>query len=530
MTDQTNFVTLNEGDPILQCEARISVIEDVSITVDLMDFGNSTAVDEIFAYAEKTFRTVIENTLGNYPRVRFNLAASVNLEKQNGEKVPFVELGNRPEFLYRHKHHRDQAIRKQFLKISNPQHYKETYGGIEIENDTSGSAYSHVTSVSTIRMILITPLSYNAKALSTGLRLKAGQKFARHLDFLPYNSDKYCFFHCLYQALFEAPDVKKFRSLNKNKEYMEGFNAFFKEFSLEDFYAEDLFLIDNIVTIEQRLKASINVFRSVEDRVELYYRSNFKHDAENPVNILLIPLCAFESTREGGVDPEPGEAIRQAADIDAKSFLTKVSTLEYVNTVEAHAAVLNKSFFSAKSGNWVCRYCHVTKDPTTAVGVHEQNCLQQHQGVPLRERVRNYKELPNPDKVFDRYSAFYRVPFVTYDWETRTVQETLDNGKTISKHVPYSYAILYLNVFNIAKANSISKRILTLKLSSTSSFPTVKSSPGTTMTKCKVWTAQPAFLDSWQKLAKPAALFVSRLLMTTRNAQSTTTLTLLATT
>jgi hypothetical protein len=157
MTDQTNFVTLNEGDPILQCEARISVIEDVSITVDLMDFGNSTAVDEIFAYAEKTFRTVIENTLGNYPRVRFNLAASVNLEKQNGEKVPFVELGNRPEFLYRHKHHRDQAIRKQFLKISNPQHYKETYGGIEIENDTSGSAYSHVTSVSTIRMILITP-------------------------------------------------------------------------------------------------------------------------------------------------------------------------------------------------------------------------------------------------------------------------------------------------------------------------------------------------------------------------------------
>lgn len=450
MADQTNFTTLNEGDATLQCEARIHVIEDVSITIDLMDFANSTAVDQILAYAEETFRAVIENTLEIHPRIRFQLGASVNLEKQNGDQVAFVELGSKPEFLYRHKHHRDLAIRKQFLKIRDPQHYKETYGGIEIENDTSGSAYSHVTSVDTIRMTIITPLHYNPRSLSTSMRLIANQAFTRHLDFLPHNSDKYCFFHCLYWALYEVPEVKQFRSLNLNKEYIHGFTDFIKEHRLDEFYCKDIFILDYVQQIEDRLKVSINVYRQIDNSVELYYRSSFKHD--EIVNVLLIPLSSFESTK-GLQSPVACEAIRQTAEIDTKEFITKVSTFEYVNTVEAHAAVLNKSYFSTRKGGIVCRYCHATKikkgdNFEQHFANHEQNCRQLHQGIPLRERVRNYKECKTPNKVFDRYHSFYRGPFCTYDWETRTVEEVQDNGKTIKKHVPYSYAILYLNVFD----------------------------------------------------------------------------------
>lgn len=450
MTDHINFTTLNEGDKTLQCEARIHVIDDVSITIDLMDFANSAAVDQILAYAEETFRAVIENTLEIHPRIRFQLGASVNLEKQNGDKVAFVELGSKPVFLYRHKHHRDLAIRKQILKIRDPQHYKETYGGIEIENDTSGSAYSHVTSVDTIRMTLITPLHYNPRALSTSMRLIANQAFTRHLDFLPFNNDKYCFMHCLYWSLYEVPEVKQFRSLNRNKEYIAGFTEFLKENRLEDFYSKDIFIIDNVPLIEDRLNVSINVYRQIENSVELYYRSSFKHD--EIVNILLIPLSSFESTK--GLPSATGcEAIRQTAAIDTKDFITKVSTFEYVNTVEAHAAVLNKSYFSTRKGGVICRYCHITKikkgdNFDQHFANHEQNCRQLHQGIPLRERVRDYKECKNPNKVFDRYHSFYRVPFVTYDWETRTVEEVLDNGRVILKHVPYSYSILYLNVFD----------------------------------------------------------------------------------
>jgi hypothetical protein len=64
---------------------------------------------------------------------------------------------------------------------------------------------------------------------------------------------------------------------------------------------------------------------------------------------------AFERT---GKQLDGEEAISPLKDCDTTDFLTKQQTLEVSSTTEAHAILLNKSFFRQKDGRSVCRYCH----------------------------------------------------------------------------------------------------------------------------------------------------------------------------
>ena len=171
MADQEEIITLNEGEKT-ECQARIHVIEGVSITIDLADFARNPNVDEILALAEETFKAVIDDTLSVHPRIHFQISADAHMEKQNGERVAFAHISNKRVFLYRHKHHRERVIKDQLLKISNPQHHAENYGDVKIENDTSGSSFAFPTAIHQITLSIITPLHYNPRALSTGLRLK----------------------------------------------------------------------------------------------------------------------------------------------------------------------------------------------------------------------------------------------------------------------------------------------------------------------------------------------------------------------
>jgi hypothetical protein len=65
--------------------------------------------------------------------------------------------------------------------------------------------------------------------------------------------------------------------------------------------SQELFLIDNIPQIEERLKISINVYRQADSEVELFYRSDYKHCGEKnePINILITPLSSYAFERTG---------------------------------------------------------------------------------------------------------------------------------------------------------------------------------------------------------------------------------------
>jgi hypothetical protein len=161
----------------------------------------------------------------------------------------------------------------------NPQHYAETYNNVTLDGDTSGSAFSAPTELSRITILFLLPLHYNAQALPTTARLITKQSFSRHIDFIPYNNDKFCFFHCIYNHLF-TPNVKQYRSLNSNEIYMKAFNKWAEENKIEEFYHKNFFLIDDVPQIEERLKISINVYRQFDSEVELFYRSDYKHCGE----------------------------------------------------------------------------------------------------------------------------------------------------------------------------------------------------------------------------------------------------------
>jgi hypothetical protein len=67
---------------------------------------------------------------------------------------------------------------------------------------------------------------------------------------------------------------------------------------------------------------------------------------------------------------------------------------------------------------------------------HLQACKNSFVDYNKRDRLKYYKELKDDqrEKTFQKYVAKYRVPFCTYDFETRVVD---------GMHKPFSYSILY---------------------------------------------------------------------------------------
>ena len=85
---------------------------------------------------------------------------------------------------------------------------------------------------------------------------------------------------------------------------------------------------------------------------------------------------------------------------------------------------------------------------------HEINCRPTFKGGSEIERMITYSEVLTKEKEFTNYHSFNRVPFVTGDFETRLVKgrRKKSDGTCediyINKHVPYSYALFYVNPFN----------------------------------------------------------------------------------
>jgi hypothetical protein len=75
--------------------------------------------------------------------------------------------------------------------------------------------------------------------------------------------------------------------------------------------------------------------------------------------------------------------------------------------------------------------------------VEHEKCKSSFQGLPTETKFRNYQKIKFPSKIFKKYKAFDRNSFCTFDFETRLDE----NGQ----HIPFSYFILYRNVFDFSK-------------------------------------------------------------------------------
>jgi hypothetical protein len=82
----------------------------------------------------------------------------------------------------------------------------------------------------------------------------------------------------------------------------------------------------------------------------------------------------------------------------------------------------------------ICQYCTGLFN-VSEIQNHLQACKNSFVDYNKRDRLKYYKELKDDqrEKTFQKYVAKYRVPFCTYDFETRVVD---------GMHKPFSYSIL----------------------------------------------------------------------------------------
>jgi hypothetical protein len=135
-----------------------------------------------------------------------------------------------------------------------------------------------------------------------------------------------------------------------------------------------------------------------------------------------------------------------------KDFVSAESIKNMVTRRNGHCALLNTNIFrkrkpdgTVQDADRICRYCTGTFLPHNLES-HEAECKPSFAEGSKRQRVRRYREI-HPSKAVKEFSAQhsrYQVNFSVYDWETRT-------DKT-GRHIPFSYAIVYLNIFCLKKS------------------------------------------------------------------------------
>ena len=440
---------------LTQCNLEVLINPGVSIWFEFRDFfqfhfgadltqeeldHNQRVIGELREFFHNTATAVATDIVQDFQSARIRMSLTGSYSKNDGELLHHIGKSTNEMVIYRHEARRADVINGMITKLFAPEELLAD--GIE----GAGSALTRLVNISEVDIQIITPIQYNANALSTSMRLYTGLGINQFVKYLPYNKDRYCVLHCLLKTKLNKYDKER-RIVTDDEEYAEKFNKFVKDHDLERFYQGDLFLIDLLPELEAELQMAVNIFllEEVNQPLTLFYRSEFKYSTE-PVDIVIIPMNYFYNIRTTE-SPEFKDPITSNKSPNNQTHLSKVGIKQRFNTVDGHAVVINRNVFSSwvnLGGGYVCKYCHkVTKD----LG-HEAMCLEYFQGVKVADRTKTYKEAKKPVLDFTKWYAVYRVPFCTFDFETRLV----DN-----KHVAYSFAIMYFNVFEPKKSKIIMK-------------------------------------------------------------------------
>ena len=459
-----NYKTLStlEG---LTFTMKTNQIPGVSASFELRDMEGSEDVDYWRKYTTALIEKIAAHFLTETTQVIFRVAATGSYQSSDSDTVihGMTVNSNWAPKLHRHTSDRAERIQKNVAFIFDPDHYHNTY-----QSNGGGSKIAEMVRISSIAFSFDFPFEFSANGLPASYRLHNGVLPINALKFLPYNMDNYCVMHSIFN---QTNPIKT--ALNSNKAYMTRFNAWFKEHNLSRFYTGDYFCLDNIGRLEIELDTNLNVYTiekktftvngvngkkktQHENLPSLHYRSEYKQNIDSIVNLIIIPLdCFYDNNKDVPAAPK---VISNGISIEIpdQDFVAKINVTEIVNQRKAHCCVLDTNVFlgrcfdgTKKNDLKVCRFCTRTMKPFY-LEEHENRCYASFHGVSEVMRARTYKELLEPEKVFKNYRAFYRTPFCTFDFETRLSDQ--------NEHIPLSYSILYINLFDLKKSRKVLKR------------------------------------------------------------------------
>ena len=414
----------------------------VSLSLQINNFELPNDVDYWNQFIIEYTKNIAEALLKQTTQIGLTISANGNFISSNSNEIlENVSINSNWRVkLRRHAADRFDKIDRNFAYVYNPDYYHHAY-----QSNGGGSAVGQIESVNSIKISFDFPYEYNANALPTSYRLCPDVLPINALLYTPYNNDDYCILHCIFNK-----EYKTRKSLNADKDYMSRFHQWFTTHNLSRFYIENSFNLDNITELEDEIKANINIY-TLEPKLSLYYRSEYKQPHDEIYNLVIIPMdCFYDNNNKTKSKPKK---ITNGINPVYKDndFLARINIKEMVNSVDAHCCLLDTRVFQTvrkdgtkRADDRVCRYCTATLRGVVSLKEHEEKCKHSFTGDSREMRVRNYTELKNPFKDFKKFDAFYRVPFCTFDFETRLDE----NGQ----HIPFSYSILYLNVFDFSKS------------------------------------------------------------------------------
>jgi hypothetical protein len=441
----SQIITLTTAEGFdLKCE--ITQVQGVAQSLRFFDIPNPDQVDYWRSYFEDFTQSYTEYLLSHTTNLTMKTSCTgiyIMHRPEGGvdKTEPIVMSSLHPAKITRHSS-LERKIRNQFLAVHDPVTYHR-----RLENDY-GSNIGILNQYEDFTVDFEFPYAYNAMALPANYRLHKCD-LTGFLQYCPYNSDNYCVLHSIFAG---KQKLHAGKSLNNNADYMASFNTWFTEHNLDRFYIDGFFVLDNVEKLEKELKVNIN-FYTFESELELFYRSGYLNDGDI-FNLVVIPMKFFYNNHTKpvpAIQRTKAPLIHPQTDL-SKEFISAVNIKNLITKRDGHCALLDPGIFRKRNKNGtlqqkyaICKYCTANVLPHN-IPTHEENCRTTFHDSKQKDRIRNYKELKpgNDVKNFDKYYMFYQAPFCVYDFETRVNDE--------GRHVPFSYSIIYLNIFDITKS------------------------------------------------------------------------------
>lgn len=405
-------------------------------THNVSKFIKETVKDILFTFADQ----------GNTYRMKVEIAAtfrsSDNYENEEFKRkskpsefrlfaTPYLRFKKSSEYETNLNLHSELTYR-----LTDPEEYnkdRENAGksnGVVDGSGGVGGDLGEIDAISHMTISLIKIFDYNTNSLSTRHTLTPSI-LNNYISFIPVNDDKLCILHCIYASINKIKGDKQFYNVKK---YENEFLEWITETNLLEFYDEDRnFDLKKIDKLEDHLKININLYSKDGDNYELYYRSKYLYDEIVP--IMLICYSEFRNYKHEVVFDRIKD--KNHIPFGSKTFISSNS----------HAVLFRSTIQNTKKeakSSYFCKYCDKGLDKS-GVESHELKCRNYFKSASnIEERLYQFKD-PKKTLEFDKFAALLKLPFVSYDFETRY-------DSRLKESVLLSYSFCFVNIFNLEKS------------------------------------------------------------------------------
>ena len=431
----------NTIDKELYFDVQMLHTGDHLLTYEVDGFNNDSDVKLIFDNMVALTFSISEVLLQYNYKVNLFLTTEATFETAEGEITELLTRSSHEQFnLYRDVDSRLNRIRLAFKQQLDPASYY---------NDINGESNYGISIMNTLDLVQIQftiPFIHNPRSLPQNLRLFPGLECSKFVSYVR-NNDKYCLLHTIYHMMNKMKLTKN--QLNNDEDYMEGFDNWSQPYL--KYYDKETgdFNLENISNLEKDMDININLFMLEDGQPTIYYRSDYKSNAEI-YNLIIIDTANFVDYRKT-TDAKVVDTMNKVSYNVKMPFLGRTSLKRYLDNRYTHVCYFNTNYFLPRyktSGNLnpryaCCMYCNAVVTEGK-IEEHEEKCAIFMSGEKDKfKRLMNFQDMKNPVKKFDRQQALLKTSFCTYDFETRIID---------GMHKPFSYILFYFNKFYLEKS------------------------------------------------------------------------------